>query len=112
MGPCGGAARWSTSRRSGRRWWRGRSKRAASPTRGRSRPCARRGGVPRPAFVPEDLRAAAYEDRPLPIGEGQTISQPYMVAAMTAALDPPPDGRVLEVGTGSGYQAAVLADLP
>ncbi|OFW41426.1 MAG: protein-L-isoaspartate O-methyltransferase [Acidobacteria bacterium RIFCSPLOWO2_12_FULL_67_14b] len=67
--------------------------------------------VPRHAFVPEDLRAAAYEDRPLPIGEGQTISQPYMVAAMTAALDPPAAGRVLEVGTGSGYQAAVLARL-
>jgi len=67
--------------------------------------------VPRHAFVPAELRASAYEDRPLPIGEGQTISQPYMVAAMTAAVDPPPSGRVLEVGTGSGYQAAVLARL-
>lgn len=67
--------------------------------------------VPRHSFVAEDYRAAAYEDRPLPIGEGQTISQPYMVAAMTAALDPSPDARVLEVGTGSGYQAAVLAHL-
>jgi len=67
--------------------------------------------VPRHAFVPADLNAAAYEDRPLPIGEGQTISQPYMVAAMTAAVDPPPLGRVLEIGTGSGYQAAVLARL-
>ena len=67
--------------------------------------------VPRHAFVPADLCAAAYEDRPLPIGEGQTISQPYMVAAMTAAVDPPPLGRVLEIGTGSGYQAAVLARL-
>jgi len=65
--------------------------------------------VPRHAFVPADLRASAYEDRPLPIGDGQTISQPYMVAAMTAAMDPPPAGRVLEIGTGSGYQAAVLA---
>jgi protein-L-isoaspartate(D-aspartate) O-methyltransferase len=67
--------------------------------------------VPRHRFVPDDCREAAYEDRPLPIGEGQTISQPYMVAAMTAALDPPPGGRVLEVGTGSGYQAAILAQL-
>ncbi len=67
--------------------------------------------VPRHLFVPPEYRAAAYEDRPLPIGEGQTISQPYMVAAMTAALDPSPDDRVLEVGTGSGYQAAVLARL-
>ena len=67
--------------------------------------------VPRHCFVPEDYCASAYDDRPLPIGEGQTISQPYMVAAMTAALDPSPDARVLEVGTGSGYQAAVLAHL-
>ncbi len=67
--------------------------------------------VPRHLFVSDDYRAAAYDDRPLPIGEGQTISQPYMVAAMTAALDPAPDARVLEVGTGSGYQAAVLARL-
>jgi protein-L-isoaspartate(D-aspartate) O-methyltransferase len=69
------------------------------------------GAVPRHRFVPEDYEAAAYDDRPLPIGEGQTISQPYMVAAMTAALDPPPGARVLEIGTGSGYQAAVLAHL-
>jgi protein-L-isoaspartate(D-aspartate) O-methyltransferase len=67
--------------------------------------------VPRHLFVPPAERALAYEDRPLPIGEGQTISQPFMVAAMTAALSPPADGRVLEVGTGSGYQAAVLAQL-
>lgn len=67
--------------------------------------------VPRHRFVPDELRRAAYEDRPLPIGDGQTISQPYMVAAMTAALDPQPGDRVLEIGTGSGYQAAVLAQL-
>ena len=67
--------------------------------------------VPRHLFVPDDYRAAAYEDRPLPIGDGQTISQPYMVAAMTAALDPATTARILEVGTGSGYQAAVLAEL-
>ena len=67
--------------------------------------------VPRHEFVPEQHRLAAYEDRPLPIGYGQTISQPYMVAVMTAALQPEAADRVLEVGTGSGYQAAVLAQL-
>jgi protein-L-isoaspartate(D-aspartate) O-methyltransferase len=67
--------------------------------------------VPRHLFVPEAVARDAYEDRPLPIGEGQTISQPYMVAAMTAALAPGPADRVLEVGTGSGYQAAILARL-
>ncbi len=67
--------------------------------------------VPRHLFVPGVGRDAAYEDRPLPIGDGQTISQPYMVAVMTAALDPQPGDHVLEVGTGSGYQAAVLAVL-
>jgi protein-L-isoaspartate(D-aspartate) O-methyltransferase len=67
--------------------------------------------VPRHLFVPGADPDDAYDDRPLPIGEGQTISQPYMVAVMTAALDPLPEDRVLEVGTGSGYQAAVLAEL-
>jgi protein-L-isoaspartate(D-aspartate) O-methyltransferase len=67
--------------------------------------------VPRHAFVPADLRAQAYEDVPLPIGGGQTISQPYMVAAMTAALRLRGTERVLEVGSGCGYQAAVLAAL-
>jgi protein-L-isoaspartate(D-aspartate) O-methyltransferase len=67
--------------------------------------------VPRHAFVPADLRHAAYDDRPLPIGYGQTISQPYIVALMTDLLKLPPGGRVLEIGTGSGYQAAVLAAL-
>ena len=67
--------------------------------------------VPRHLFVPENLRARAYRDSPLPIGEGQTISQPYIVALMTASLDLQPDQRVLEIGTGSGYQAAVLAEL-
>ena len=67
--------------------------------------------VPRHEFVPEEMRKYAYEDRPLPIGHGQTISQPYIVAFMTEALDPRPGDRVLEVGTGSGYQAAVLARL-
>lgn len=65
--------------------------------------------VPRHEFVPEELRSHAYEDIPLPIGSGQTISQPYIVAAMTAALRPQPTDRVLEVGTGCGYQAAVLS---
>jgi protein-L-isoaspartate(D-aspartate) O-methyltransferase len=64
--------------------------------------------VPRHEFVPAEFRERAYEDAPLPIGEGQTISQPYIVAAMTAALRLQGDERVLEIGTGFGYQAAVL----
>ncbi|MBM4318770.1 MAG: protein-L-isoaspartate(D-aspartate) O-methyltransferase [Deltaproteobacteria bacterium] len=67
--------------------------------------------VPRHRFVPPHLRIEAYEDWPLPIGEGQTISQPYIVAAMTEALQLHEDDRVLEIGTGSGYQTAVLAEL-
>ena len=67
--------------------------------------------VPRHAFVPEAQRRHAYENRALPIGEGQTISQPYIVALMTDMLEPEKDDVVLEVGTGSGYQAAVLAEL-
>lgn len=65
--------------------------------------------VPRDQFVPEALRSSAYDNGPLPIGFGQTISQPYIVALMTDLLDPQPDHRLLEVGTGSGYQAAVLS---
>jgi protein-L-isoaspartate(D-aspartate) O-methyltransferase len=67
--------------------------------------------VPRHLLVPDDVRAEAYEDHPLPIGHGQTISQPYIVGFMTQALDVRPDHRVLEIGTGSGYQAAVLGEL-
>lgn len=67
--------------------------------------------TPRHLFVPKDLEALAYEDRPLPIGEGQTISQPYIVALMTELLELQPTHRVLEIGTGSGYQAAILAQL-
>ena len=67
--------------------------------------------VPRHEFVPDDFRHHAGEDRPLPIGHGQTISQPYMVAAMSEALRPGPTDTVLEIGTGSGYQVAVLAEL-
>ena len=67
--------------------------------------------VARHAFVPEELASEAYEDRPLPIGQGQTISQPYVVALMTEALQIAPDARVLEIGTGSGYGAAILAQL-
>ena len=67
--------------------------------------------VPRHLFVPESQSPYAYEDRPLPIGEGQTISQPFIVAAMTELAAPGPEARVLEIGTGSGYQAAVLAEL-
>ena len=67
--------------------------------------------VPRHVFVPEELASRAYEDRALGIGEQQTISQPYMVASMTENLDLQGGERVLEVGTGSGYQAAILAEL-
>lgn len=67
--------------------------------------------VPRHEFVPPDLRKNAYENRPLPIGHGQTISQPYIVALMTDLLQPDEDHRVLEIGTGSGYQAAILSQL-
>lgn len=67
--------------------------------------------VPRHEFVPPDYIGAAYEDRPLPIGESETISQPYMVAAMSVAADVERDDKALEVGTGSGYQAAILAHL-
>ena len=69
------------------------------------------GKMPRHLFVDASLRDKAYEDYPLPIGEGQTISQPYVVALMTEALRLKPTDRVLELGTGSGYQAAVLAEL-
>jgi protein-L-isoaspartate(D-aspartate) O-methyltransferase len=68
------------------------------------------GQVARHRFVPAALRDFAYANRPLPIGDGQTISQPFIVALMTELLDPKPSDRVLEVGTGSGYQAAVLAE--
>lgn len=67
--------------------------------------------VPRHEFVPQSHRSQAYENRPLPIGYGQTISQPYIVALMTDLLKVGPESRVLEVGTGSGYQAAILAEL-
>jgi protein-L-isoaspartate(D-aspartate) O-methyltransferase len=67
--------------------------------------------VPRHLFVPDSYRAAAYEDHPLPIGFDQTISQPYIVALMTEAIAVEPDDRVLEIGTGSGYQAAILSVL-
>ena len=67
--------------------------------------------VPRHLFVSQDLQRAAYADRPLPIGYGQTISQPYIVALMTEALQLKAGARVLEIGTGSGYQAAVLSEL-
>ena len=67
--------------------------------------------VPRHLFVSEALRDQAYGDYPLPIGEQQTISQPYIVAEMTQALDLGEDDRVLEIGTGSGYQAAILAQI-
>ena len=67
--------------------------------------------VPRHKFVPERMRREAYDDHPLPIGEGQTISQPYMVAIMTELLELRGEEKVLEIGTGSGYQLAILAEL-
>jgi len=67
--------------------------------------------VPRHWFVPESVARYAYDDRPLPIGHDQTISQPYIVAFMTQALNVTPESKVLEIGTGSGYQAAVLAEI-
>lgn len=67
--------------------------------------------VPRDEFIPEPARDRAYDDGPVPIGHGQTISQPYIVALMTDLLQPAPDDTVLEVGTGSGYQAAILAEV-
>ena len=69
------------------------------------------GNVPRHEFVPESLSRVAYENRPQPIGHGQTISQPYIVAEMTRHLALKPNAKVLEIGTGSGYQAAVLAEI-
>jgi protein-L-isoaspartate(D-aspartate) O-methyltransferase len=65
--------------------------------------------IPRESFVPDELRGAAYDDEALPIGEGQTISQPYMVAQMSELLNVQPGDQILEIGTGSGYQAAILA---
>ena len=67
--------------------------------------------VPRDEFVPERAKTAAYVNRPLPIGHGQTISQPYIVAIMTHLMNTEPGDRVLEIGTGSGYQAAVIAEI-
>ena len=67
--------------------------------------------IPRHLFVPEDLQADAYADHPLPIGNSQTISQPYIVAVMTSALELTGNEKVLEVGTGSGFQTAILANL-
>ncbi|MBN9659293.1 MAG: protein-L-isoaspartate(D-aspartate) O-methyltransferase [Acidobacteria bacterium] len=67
--------------------------------------------TPRHLFVPENVRSSAYEDRPLPIGYGQTISQPYIVGSMSDLLEIQPSHKVLEIGTGSGYQAAILSQL-
>ncbi len=67
--------------------------------------------VPRDKFVPDNLKEEAFNDYPLPIGQGQTISQPYIVALMTEVLNPNKNDKVLEIGTGSGYQTAILAEL-
>jgi protein-L-isoaspartate(D-aspartate) O-methyltransferase len=86
---------------------------AGSTGRGRLDPrvAAAIGKVPRERFVPAQYAGDAYDNRPLPIGHEQTISQPFIVALMTELIEPQPTDRVLEVGTGSGYQAAVLAEL-
>jgi protein-L-isoaspartate(D-aspartate) O-methyltransferase len=92
-----------------------RARMVAQQLRGRDvrdeRVLAAMGAVPRDAFVPDEERSQAYDDGPLPIGAGQTISQPYIVARMTELLRVAAGDRVLDVGTGSGYQAAVLAEL-
>lgn len=67
--------------------------------------------VPRHEFVPPDFRSESYKDHPVPIGEDQTISQPYIVALMTSLIEPKRNNRILEIGTGSGYQTAILAEL-
>ncbi len=82
--------------------WTGRGAFSAKVMRAMAR-------VPREEFVPAHLRRYAYANEPLPIGEGQTISQPYIVALMTDLIDPSPDDVVLDIGTGSGYQAAVVS---
>ena len=96
-------------------WARARAEMVRSQLRGRDiddpRVLEAMGRVERHRFVPEAARRNAYDDSPLPIGHGQTISQPYIVAFMTQALDVHPDHRVLEIGTGSGYQAAILAEI-
>ena len=94
------------SRGASARWWRAKSASAAFHRRAFSKRCLR---VPRHEFVPAEFQSDAYADKPLPIGEGQTISQPYIVAAMTEALELTGTERVLEIGAGSGYQAAVLS---
>ncbi|HEX7719146.1 MAG TPA: protein-L-isoaspartate(D-aspartate) O-methyltransferase [Woeseiaceae bacterium] len=84
---------------------------ASGDTRIGERVLAALAKVPRHEFVPDDQRRHAYDNRPLPIGHGQTISQPYIVALMTQLADPDAGDVVLEIGTGSGYQAAILAEL-
>jgi protein-L-isoaspartate(D-aspartate) O-methyltransferase len=111
-----GACRAPSSRAgSPRDWERQRARMVEEQLRARDigspRVLAAMATVPRHRFVPDALRARAYDDSPLPIGLGQTISQPYIVAFMTQALEVSPGQRVLEIGTGSGYQAAVLAEL-
>lgn len=96
-------------------WTQARADMVRSQLRGRDitdpRVLEAMGRVERHRFVPEAARRNAYDDTPLPIGSGQTISQPYIVAFMTQALDVRPEHRVLEIGTGSGYQAAILAEI-
>jgi protein-L-isoaspartate(D-aspartate) O-methyltransferase len=109
---CGAAG---TSQRATADWDRQRAAMVEEQLRGRDISAPRvleaMRRVPRHLFVPESARPEAYGDHPLPIGHGQTISQPYIVAFMTQAIDVRPTDRVLEIGTGSGYQAAILGEL-
>ena len=89
-------------------WWSARSRPGVSRN---PRVLAAMREIPRHLFIPPPYDRSAYEDSPLPIGNGQTISQPYIVALMTELLKPEPDDNVLEIGTGCGYQAAILAKL-
>ncbi len=111
-----GGAGYAT-RRSARRWStplrrsRAKLRRETGRERLNERVLAAMNKVPRHRFVPADMEPHAYENRPLPIGNGQTISQPFIVALMTDLLDLKPADKVLEIGTGCGYQAAVLGEL-
>lgn len=111
----GAGLKGDNDRVSARDWNAARQRMIADQLRGRDvrdqRVLDAIGRVPRHLFIPETARVDAYDDHPVPIGHGQTISQPYIVGFMTQALDVAPEHRVLEIGTGCGYQTAVLAEL-
>ena len=115
LGGCGGGRAEEGAARAEQEWARLRDEMVRTQIAARGvrdeRVLAAMRSVPRHLFVPEDVRAQAYEDHPLPIGEGQTISQPYIVGLMSELLEVGSGDRVLEIGTGSGYQAAILAEM-